>query len=172
MCYLNRAATPIRYRQSSTQQKQEMTWNCHQGVLTNHNHKGLSHLFSIIWNVVVFSEMSFFWLSGPPYKCLPIYFTVGWKARRKTDFLLPSRLSKVTLLRSSGAATPTVKGLLAMGSPPNFTIIVISPCRRTHRADPTFQQLLHFKSMWWEDRMRRYVGFLILLKTRRHMTTL
>lgn len=135
--------------------------------------------FSIIWNVVVFSEISLsfvnrhifwnvvFWLSGPPYKCLPIYFTVGWKAQRKTDFLLPSRLSKVTLLRSSGAATPTVKGLLAMGSPPNFTTIVISPCRRTHHADPTRQQLLHFKSMWEEDRMRRngYVGFLILLKT-------
>lgn len=55
-------------------------------------------------------------------------------------FLLPSRLSKETLLRSSGAATPTVKGLLAMGSPPNFTTIVISPCRYTT------PQIQHFNS--------------------------
>jgi len=48
----------------------------------------------------------------------------GWKG-----FLLPFRLSTATLLRSRGAATPTVKGLLAIGSPPNFTTMVISPCR-------------------------------------------
>lgn len=47
------------------------------------------------------------------------------------DSLRPSRLSTLTLSRSSGAATPTVKGLLAMGSPPNVTTIVSSPCKHT-----------------------------------------
>ena len=64
------------------------------------------------------------------------------------DFLLPSRLSRLTLLRSSGAATPTVNGLFAMGSPPNFTTIVISPCRHTKHAGPKLHQLIHINKLF------------------------
>lgn len=42
----------------------------------------------------------------------------GYRASTAQSYLLFSSPLTLTLLRSSGAATPTVKGLLGIGSPP------------------------------------------------------
>ncbi len=67
-------------------------------------------------------------MSRPPTETL-IKMYMDWKNERFyfVNDIRFSRPSTWILVRSSGAATPTAKGLLETGSPPKVTVITISP---------------------------------------------